>query len=792
MSACDLQVRSRSSTHPPEWVLRRLGIPASYTSPEEVYDKARGAGMDFVTITDYNSIDGVVKIRNRTGAFLSEEVTAQFSDGVRVGVLVWGLEPHHHERLQALRENIMALRDYLLEQRLAHGIASPLSPRDNRFSASHFEKILVLFNHIQLIHGQGNPLAEMTLRAIIPRLTPEIIERLAQKHGLKPNGEEPWKKHLFGGSDDRGGLYVARAHTVTPGAATVAEFLDHLRAGRCDPRGQSGSTQTFASSVYAAAYRYIRSLLGKRSPLYGKLLERMFDRFIAGKNPADFPWPEQIELAIESIWSGQLFSLLNPATTLEKKLAEFITAPDMRARIERAIASEATAERRTFAVACELSNYLGFRFFNQAVEQGNAGDFFGALQSASALVPLVGLVAPYLVAFSSLHARRDLLEAVCDDIIRERPPFLLNNKRAWLTDTLEDVNGVARTIRTMTRELRAQGREIDIITCRAPFPSDGLPIFNFEPVGEFELPEYKVQKLSFPPVLHMLDHIQRAGYSELIISTPGPVGLVGLAAAKLFGLRTSAIYHTDFPQYVRILMDDESIESLAWQYMHWFYSSADRLYSNSRFYAELWKARGIPWERLYILPRGLDRDLFNPRRRDPSFWTSRGLNHPVVIYVGRISKEKDLDILPALQRELKALGVTCSFALVGDGPYRAELQSLMPDAEFTGVLTGSELGAAYASADVFFFPSTTDTYGNVVVEAAAAGLPVVVSDVGGPRELVLSGIPGEICPARNARAFAEALARVLAAPPPPPSRDLSALSGWDRAARLFWEHEKIG
>jgi len=790
MPSCDLQVRSRSSTHPPEWVLRRLGIPASYTSPEEVYLKARGAGMDYVTITDYNTIEGVLKIWGRPGVFLSEEVTAQFPDGVRVGILVWGLEPHHHEQIQSRRENILALRDYLVENRLPHGVASPLSPRDNRYSAEHFEKILVLFNHIQLIHGQGNPLAELTLRAIIPRLTPEIIEHLAKKHGLQPHGEQPWKKHLFGGSDDRGGLYIARAHTVTPAATDTAEFLEHLRAGRCEPLGQSGSTQTFASSVYAAAYRFLRSLLGKRSPLYGKLLEKMFDRFIAGKNPADFPWPEQIELAIESLWSGQIFSLLNPATTLEKKLAEFITAPELRARIERAIASETTAERRTFAVACELSNHLGFRFFNQAVEQGNNGDFFGALQSASALVPLIGLVAPYLVAFSSLHTRRDLLESVCEALLHERPQFLLNNKRAWLTDTLEDVNGVARTIRTMTRELRAQGREIDIITCRAPFHHNGLPIVNFEPVGEFELPEYKVQKLSFPPVLHMLDHIQRAGYSELIISTPGPVGLVGLAAAKLFGLRTSAIYHTDFPQYVRILMDDESIESLAWQYMHWFYSCADRLYSNSRFYAELWQARGIPAERLHILPRGLDRDLFSPAKRDPKFWSSRGLKPPVVLYVGRISKEKDLDILPAVQRELNSMGVRCSFALVGDGPYRTELQALMPEVVFTGVLTGSELGAAYASADVFLFPSTTDTYGNVVVEAAAAGLPVVVSDVGGPRELVRSGIPGEVCPARNARAFAEAVARLLASPPPPAPRELSALSGWDRAAKLFWEHHK--
>lgn len=787
MSACDLQVRSRFSSKPPEWVLRRLGIPASYTSPEDVYHKAKAAGMDFVTITDFNTLEGVRRLVERDDVIAGVEVTAQFEDGARIGVLVWGLDEGQHARLQELRSDIRALRDFLVSEGLAHGVTSPLGVRDERFNVSHVEKILVLFNHIQLIHGQGNPLAERTLRAILPHLTKERIEQLAAKHNLEPYGAEPWRKTLFGGSDDRGGLYLARAYTETPPARDRESFLAHLREGRCQPLGQPGSTQTFASSMYAVAYRYLRALLGQRSPLYSRLLERMFDRFIAGKNPADFPLGEQLELAVEALWSGQIFSLLNPATSLEKKLAEFITAPELRRRVEQAIASETLAERRTFAVACEITNHLGFRFFEQAVQLGHRGDFFGSLQSASALVPLIALVAPYLQAFSTLHSRRSLLVETSRALLGEVPEFLRNTKRAWLTDTLEDVNGVARTIRTMTRELRRQGRDITVITSRSPFDPAGLPIINFEPVGEFELPEYQVQKLSFPPVLRMLDHIQNEGYSELIISTPGPVGIVGLAAARLFGLRVSAIYHTDFPQYVRILMDDEQIESLTWQYMQWFYSSADVIYCNSKFYADIWKLRGISQERLKILPRGLDAEIFSAARRKADFWVSRGARHPVVIYVGRISKEKDLDLLPQITAELKRRGIAHTLALVGDGPYRMELQQLLPGAVFTGVLTGDELGTAYASADVFLFPSTTDTYGNVVVEAAACGLPVVVSDVGGPRELVKMGIPGEVCRARDAAAFAQGIERAMSRGWQPPPGGIEALSGWSKAAELFWQ-----
>jgi glycosyltransferase involved in cell wall biosynthesis len=113
----------------------------------------------------------------------------------------------------------------------------------------------------------------------------------------------------------------------------------------------------------------------------------------------------------------------------------------------------------------------------------------------------------------------------------------------------------------------------------------------------------------------------------------------------------------------------------------------------------------------------------------------------------------------------------------------------MPGAIFTGVLTGEELGKAYASADLFVFPSTTDTYGNVIVEACAAGLRVVVSDVGGPKELVRSGIPGTVCPARSARAFADAIGALLREPREFPRPNLAGLMGWDAAARRFWDKE---
>ena len=113
---------------------------------------------------------------------------------------------------------------------------------------------------------------------------------------------------------------------------------------------------------------------------------------------------------------------------------------------------------------------------------------------------------------------------------------------------------------------------------------------NFRPIGEFELPEYELQKLSFPPVLQILDYIQREQFTEIIISTPGPMGLTGLLAAKMLNLQTSGIYHTDFPEYIRILTEDRFLESLAWTYMHWFYGQQDTVFVNSEQYRRSWIA----------------------------------------------------------------------------------------------------------------------------------------------------------------------------------------------------------
>src|SRR5581483_979549 len=369
-----------------------------------------------------------------------------------------------------------------------------------------------------------------------------------------------------------------------------------------------------------------------------------------------------------------------------------------------------------------------FRFFTKFVKEVSSGNLIESISEMSTLAPILLMLAPYIYAFQSQSPSRKWLREICDGLAGEPAPQLRNTKRAWFTDTLEDVNGVANTIRKMTAAGIAAGRDLVVVTSRSAIHINDIPIKNFAPVGEFELPEYELQKLSFPPILPILDYIQREKFTELIISTPGPIGITALFAAKMLGLRTSGIYHTDFPQYVRLLTDDSFLETLTWNYMKWFYSQLDLIYVNSEHYRQCWIERGIPAERIEILPRGLDNTLFNPIRRDENLRKKFGAQNGevVLLYVGRISKEKDLDVLAASYRKLRERNPRARLVLVGDGPYSKELRETLPDAIFTGYLTGLDLAKAFASADVFVFPSTTDTFGNVVLEALASGLPTVV------------------------------------------------------------------
>jgi glycosyltransferase involved in cell wall biosynthesis len=800
VSRCDLHLHSRFSDRSEDWIFRRFDFPDSYSDPREIYDKAKAAGMDFVTITDHDSIEGCRAISSYGDTFVSEQVTTYFpQDPCKINLLVWGISEAQHDQIVRLRDNIFDLQSFLQSERIAHAVAHPLYSINGKLTISHLERLILLFQHFEGINGLRDALLSDLGMHLLAQLTPEKINTFSKRHQLAPTHPEPWKKIIVGGSDDHGGIFIGSAWTETPTATSPQEFLEHLRTGRCTAHGNGGTPLALSHSFYNTLSRFIQDRFTEKLGPSAGLVEKMFSRFMEGRDPTEFTLAEKAGFITQGVLSGKIFDLAKPGNiSLWRELSSYFSRPEVKAQLAQQVAEVAEPERRTFIMANAACEQLAFRFFEKFVQQISAGNVIESVQALASIAPTLIVLAPYIYAFHSQAPSRRWLREICRHFTGAIPLALQNRKRAWFTDTLEDVNGVSTTIKKMAAEARDAGDDLVVVTSRREITLDNLPIKNFRPIGEFELPEYELQKLSFPPILEMLDYIQRENFSEIIISTPGPIGLTGLLAGKMLNLETSGIYHTDFPQYIRILTEDSFLESLAWKYMRWFYDQLDTIFVNSEQYRRSWIERGIDPAKLRILPRGLDTELFNPARSEGDFWKRFGSDGDGVrlLFVGRVSKEKDLDILVQAFRNLRAENLPVELSIVGHGPYSAALAEILPEACYTGYLSGADLAAAYASSDIFVFPSTTDTFGNVILEAQAAGLPVIVSDVGGPRELVTHEMTGLVTKARDMTDFTAAVRRLVTDEALRNEMSTAARRAvedrsWPGAFRRFWDSTQI-
>jgi glycosyltransferase involved in cell wall biosynthesis len=408
--------------------------------------------------------------------------------------------------------------------------------------------------------------------------------------------------------------------------------------------------------------------------------------------------------------------------------------------------------RRTFELSSKVANQLLFQFSRKFVERLSTGSLFGSLEALSAAGPILLGIAPYLFSFAHQNRDRAFLADIRQHFLGPGSPLDSRPKKGWFTDTLTDVNGVTTLIRTMCRLAQVHEHDLTLMSVSDVRPDYPGRVQNFRPVGTFAIPEHESVSLAFPPFLDIVDYCDREQFTELIVSTPGLAGLAALAAGKMLNIRLVGIYHADLPQYIRYYTEDEAMESAAWRYLRWFSEQMDLVLVPSRAYHQQLVAKGLDARKLRLFPHGTDLHTFRPSHRNQSFWSTYGASGgPTVAYVGRVAKEKDLDVLIDVYGELARRRPECRLCVVGDGPYLPQMKQALAHANvvFTGFLFDRELSAACASSDILVFPSTTDTFGSVVLEAMASGVPVIVSDRGGACELVQHGRTGLVTKGRS-------------------------------------------
>jgi len=325
-------------------------------------------------------------------------------------------------------------------------------------------------------------------------------------------------------------------------------------------------------------------------------------------------------------------------------------------------------------------------------------------------------------------------------------------------DAPDHLSGVCLTLAEWKAQAGMAGRELTIHTCGTSRPESG--VVSFSPMGSIMMEAYAGLTLHIPRVADVLRYIETMSFDVIHVSTPGPMGLLGLLAARHCGLPVCGTYHTDFPRYASTLTDDHAMEQVGWTFMKWFYGQLDRIAAPTESIRRELIEHDFPADRLHVVGRGVNTSTFNPRFRDPSWRASVFGSRPIkLLYVGRISREKNLEVLVQAFRRLNPSRPDISLVVVGDGPYREEMQTSLADlpVHFTGNLKGEELAKVYASCDLFVFPSKTDTFGRVILEAQASGLPVLVSDCGGPKDAMIDKVTGMVVPDLDAVNFASAI-----------------------------------
>ncbi len=331
---------------------------------------------------------------------------------------------------------------------------------------------------------------------------------------------------------------------------------------------------------------------------------------------------------------------------------------------------------------------------------------------------------------------------------------------AIFTDTFApQVNGVARTLGRLADAIRERGGDATVVTVATPPgpAEESGAVVRWPAVPFWAYPELRI---AAPRVAEARRLLRRLAPDVVHVATPFGIGLAARAAARAERIPLVSSFHTDFASYLKYY-GLQALSAAAWPYLRWFHNGGVRTFVPTSRGAEDLTRRGFQGVRVW--GRGVDRDRFSPRHRSRALRSALGVSDhdTLLLSVGRLAPEKGIDTILSAARMVQPVGGRgVRIAFVGDGPAEARYRaSAPPGTIFAGRLLGEALSEFYASADGFVFASSTDTFGNVLLEAMASGLPVIAPDAGPTLDVANAG-NALVVPARDPRALAGAMQRL--------------------------------
>jgi glycosyltransferase involved in cell wall biosynthesis/predicted metal-dependent phosphoesterase TrpH len=783
----DMHCHSTASQVSKLGVQRALGLPECATPPEEVYELAKRRGMDFVTITDHDTIDGVLSIADRPDVFVSEELTAHFrGEPQAVHVLCYGITPADHEWLQTNAGDVELCAAYLHEREIACALAHPYYNVSAPLTARHRRRLAELFGVWETRNGARA--RELNLPAATYVATRDSIG--------------------IGGSDDHAGVDIGRTFTAAPAAATPAEFLAHLRAGRVSAHGKQGSAAKWAHAAIALAARSLGpagrddglgASMGGNAAAGGDstagkdttagVNATMDGNAAAGRDAASRPDPRTVMRMVQRLLRegdarhGATGADLAPADA-RCLLRAWLSAVELDHLDERGLIELMQAEDFShsglFRRACRLHE----RKLRAAVDvavRAATGEA-EVLAAAEGLFESCIAAIPYAPAVAFLANERAKLDGrSIDDDDGETP------RVAILADGIGSTHGVTRTIEEI-RQRGVPGFEIEVVG------TDPEVDLRLPAVAEIDVPYYPGLSIGVPSLPAAVQLLADGGFDAIHVCSPGPAGIAGVLVARALGLPLVGSYHTELTAYAGLRSGAQHVTDAMALAVGAFYNACDVVLSPSSASDTALAGIGMGAEKIMRWDRGVDTARFDPSLRGTRLLEPRRLE---VLYSGRITREKGAELLADAFLLAREQEPRLHLVLAGGGPEQEQLaERLGAHATFLGWLSGAELARTYANADLFLFPSATDTFGQVILEAQASGLPIVAVAEGGPLSLIEDRVTGLLCEA-SAPALAEAVLELAASPLLRESLSRAALASvrertWERALERLGEgYERV-
>jgi glycosyltransferase involved in cell wall biosynthesis len=688
-----------------------------YDSPEAVYRTAKKRGMNAVTITDHNTIAGGLKLKEKyDDFFISEEICTFFpEDNFRMHVVALDIDEKIHAEISKLRFNVYDLVQYFKQENILHFLAHPAWGPSTPPQRVHFEKFIALFSKWEFLNGSRSWKNHDFVKALAESYTLELGCKLARKHGLI----EPTHSRIIGsgGSDAHNIRNTATTYSEVVGATNYKEFLQGYIEGRATYTGDPQTILPFTQSVYDILGKHygfgqpfiVRKVKGRATKALAKMHFSPLKKFVRGFHRPSFTQEKLLK-------------------KLDKHYQQFFS------HVFKKLGS-----RRGIDLTKDLIQPLANLALN-----------FGPLLAS----------ANYKYNFDyNLPKADDLFP----DINGDRP-----KRVAVIGDNLDANHGVSFRVKHMVEAAHGKSHELVPVTCGE---GDSGKFHLIRPLKKFPIPEHPSEHLYIPSLVDMLLMFESEEIDLVHITTPGPLGFIAMLAAKLVGAPLVGSYHTDLVEYAKHYQQNTIFEKVFAKAQAYFYNQCDMVFTLSQHSKKLLIETGVKADKIQLMKTGINQSTFNDNIDGEKMRTKINPDNKfLILFAGRIELEKNINLLLTSFEKIYRANSNAILILAGNGNLKAGIENgfakkfPVGTVKFLDWVEHGQMAEVYAAADLMLFPSNTETFGNVILEAQSCGLPTIVSNAGASAEIVEHARSGFVCNADDSDAYARAALLIMGDP----------------------------